>query len=91
MKDAKKHIVFVIPVMHGGGAERVATLLLNECHRRGFICEILLTSDSSDNVISHDLASEIPRFFLKDMLKASGFCYPCYAWRRSRTGGDAAT
>ena len=66
--EKRKHILMVMPVMHGGGAERVASLLLNEFHRIGHDCEFLLTHDSSDKVIRNDLSADIPLTFLQDLL-----------------------
>ena len=61
-----KHILMVMPVMHGGGAERVAALLLNEFHKCGHHCEFMLTHDKLETVIRNDLASDIPLIFLQD-------------------------
>ncbi len=56
----------VMPVMHGGGAERVAALLLNEFHKCGYHCEFMLTHDMPETVVRNDLASDIPLTFLQD-------------------------
>lgn len=56
----------VMPVMHGGGAERVAALLLNEFHKCGYHCEFMLTHDRPETVIRNDLSSDIPLTFLQD-------------------------
>lgn len=57
---SKEKILMVMPVMKGGGAERVASLLLNEFARNGFNCEFLLTSSGKNDVINRDLNSDIP-------------------------------
>lgn len=49
----------VMPVMKGGGAERVAALLLNEFHNNGYDCEFLLTSSKKEDSVNHDLNSDI--------------------------------
>lgn len=59
MSKSKK-ILMVMPVMKGGGAERVASLLLNEFHNNGYDCEFLLTSSDKNNVINRDLNPDIP-------------------------------
>lgn len=50
----------VMPVMKGGGAERVAALLMNEFHKNGFDAEFLLTSSNEAEIINRDLDPEIP-------------------------------
>jgi len=55
-----KKILMVMPVMMGGGAERVASLLLNEFSRNGYNCEFLLTSSDKNDVINRDLNPDIP-------------------------------
>ena len=57
----------VLPVMHGGGAERVATLLLNEFQRQGHHCECLLTNDTPIKVTRNNLSSNIQLMFLQDL------------------------
>ena len=42
---SNKKLLFVMPVMKGGGAEKVAALLLNEFNKNGF-----------DGVFDHDRA-----------------------------------
>ena len=49
-----------MPVMKGGGAERVASLLLNRFLKNGYSCEFLLTSSSENDIISRDLDPDIP-------------------------------
>lgn len=56
----KKKILMVMPVMKGGGAERVASLLLNEFNRNGYDCEFLLTSSKTEDTINRDLNPDIP-------------------------------
>ncbi len=58
--SSKKKILMVMPVMKGGGAERVAALLLNEFSRNGYNCEFLLTSSKKENCINRDLNADIP-------------------------------
>lgn len=55
-----KKILMVMPVMKGGGAERVASLLLNEFAHNGYDCEFLLTSSYKNDVINRDLNPDIP-------------------------------
>lgn len=60
-----KKVLMFIPVMKGGGAERVASLLMNEFHRNGYETEVVITSSSEKDVIRCDLNEEIPLTFLK--------------------------
>ena len=85
--SGKKKILMVMPVMKGGGAERVASLLLNEFSRNGYSCEFLLTSSKKEDVINRDLNPDIPitsvfsgkkngLFFKVSELLASLLCKP---------------
>lgn len=58
----------VMPVMKGGGAERVASLLMNEFHKQGHNVRFLLTSSNRDEVIRTDLNTEIPLVLLQEQL-----------------------
>ena len=55
-----------MPVMKGGGAERVASLLMNEFHRCGYDVEFTLTSSTPEEVVRTDLSEEIPLVLLKE-------------------------
>ncbi len=55
-----KKVYMVLPCMNGGGAERVASLLLNQIHKSGYQCEFLLSSSKSSSVIRTDLDNDIP-------------------------------
>ena len=69
----KKQILFVMPVMKGGGAERVAALLLNEFHNSGYDCEFLLTSTRVEDSVQRDLNPEIPLNSLADIKTKQSF------------------
>lgn len=58
--SSNKKILMVMPVMKGGGAERVASLLLNEFNHNGYDCEFLLTSSKTEDTINRDLNPDIP-------------------------------
>lgn len=62
-----------MPVMKGGGAERVAALLLNEFHNSGYDCEFLLTSTRVEDSVQRDLNPEIPLNSLADIKNKQGF------------------
>ena len=66
-----KKVLMVMPVLKGGGAERVASILTNEFHNNGYECEFLLTSSDRDEVISRDLNNDIPVIILRDLFKKS--------------------
>lgn len=57
--SGNEKILMVMPVMKGGGAERVASLLLNEFHNKGYNCEFLLTSSKKEECIVRDLNPDI--------------------------------
>lgn len=66
-----KKVLMVMPVLKGGGAERVASILTNEFYKNGYTCEFLLTSCNRDEVISRDLDENIPVLILRDFFKNS--------------------
>lgn len=57
---SNKKFLMIMPVMKGGGAERVAALLTNEFHKSGFDCEFILTSMKKEEAINRDLNTAIP-------------------------------
>ena len=66
-----KKVLMVMPVLKGGGAERVASILTNEFNKNGYTCEFLLTSCNKDEVISRDLNENIPVTILQDFFEES--------------------
>lgn len=64
----RKKVLMVMPVMKGGGAERVAALLMNEFHQNGFDVTFLLTSTGKEDVICRDLNPEIDLVCLQEQL-----------------------
>lgn len=62
----KKKIMMIMPVMKGGGAERVAAQLINEFHRKGHDVKFLLTSSMKEEVNRTDLNPEIPLVLLQE-------------------------
>lgn len=60
----KKQLMFIMPVMKGGGAEKVAALLLNEFNKNGYECELVLTNSTRDGFIDRGLDSDIGVTFL---------------------------
>ena len=60
-----------MPVMKGGGAERVASLLMNEFHRCGYEVKFVLTSCKADEVVRTDLNEDIPLILLQEQLNSS--------------------
>ena len=73
-----KEVMFVLPVMHGGGAERVAALIANEMHTRGIKVTFVLTSYTEKQVIRTDLSADIPLITVPDLLDAES------AFRKTR-------
>ncbi len=66
-----KKVLMVMPVLKGGGAERVASILTNEFYKNGYDCEFLLTSCNREDVISRDLDGNIPVIILREFFKKS--------------------
>lgn len=66
MEVKKKSVMMVIPHMVGGGAERVAAMLLNEFYNNGYDTTFLLTSAKREEVIYRDLKSDIPLVLLQE-------------------------
>ena len=58
--------------MAGGGAERVASQLLNEFHKNGIECEMVLTSAKDDEVVRTDLDELIQLTLLSDSIHSRG-------------------
>lgn len=58
--SVKKKIIMVMPVLKGGGAERVSSMLLNSFKNKGFETEYLLTNSDEDEIINRDLDKDIP-------------------------------
>lgn len=71
MKEKKK-ILTVMPVLKGGGAERVSSMLTNEFSANGFETEYLLTSSDENAIINRDLKEDIPVTVLRKFFKNEG-------------------
>lgn len=61
-------VLMLISTMKGGGAERVAALLLNEFHRNGYDAEYMLTSCKVKDAVKRDLDPDIPLTSLLDIV-----------------------
>lgn len=61
-----KQVLMVISMMRGGGAERVASLLMNEFHKNAHQVDFVLTSSTKDEVVRTDLKEEIPLHLLRE-------------------------
>lgn len=68
MKENKK-ILTVMPVLKGGGAERVSSMLTNEFKASGFETEYLLTSSNENEIINRDLRNDVPVTVLRKLFK----------------------
>ena len=66
METKKKSVMMVIPHMVGGGAERVAAMLLNEFRKNGYDASFLLTSAKREDVINRDLDADVPLILLQE-------------------------
>lgn len=69
----KKQLIFTMPVMKGGGAEKVAVLLLNEFNKCGYKCELILTNSDRDEVIDRGLNENIKLTILRESFTKGGF------------------
>lgn len=61
-----KHVLMVISMMKGGGAERVAAQLMNEFQKKGIQVEFVLTSSKASEVKRTDLDENIPLILLQE-------------------------
>lgn len=68
----KKQILFVMPVMKGGGAEKVAALLLNEFNKNGYGCELILTNSEHSEVVDIGINENISITVLREAFTKSG-------------------
>lgn len=66
--NGKKKLLFVMPVMKGGGAEKVAALLLNEFNKNGYNCELVLTNSDRSEVIDRGLDRDIGITVLREKI-----------------------
>ncbi len=65
-----KKAAFLLPVMRGGGAERVAALLANSFYQKNIDVRFLLTHAHSSDVIRSDLSQDIPLITFPDSMGA---------------------
>lgn len=65
-----KKVLMVMPHMVGGGAERVASLLVNYFYENSIETKFVLTADSSDEVVRCDLKEEVPLILLKEEMES---------------------
>ena len=70
--NSKKQLIFVMPVMKGGGAEKVAALLLNEFNKNGYECEFVLTNSDRSDIVDRGLDPEIKITVLLELLCKNG-------------------
>lgn len=61
-----KKVLMVMPHMVGGGAERVAALLMNYFYNNGIDAKFVLTSAYQKDVVRCDLQDEIPLILLQE-------------------------
>ncbi len=59
-----------MPVMKGGGAEKVAVLLLNEFNRNGYGCELVLTNSERSDIVDRGLDKDIGITVLRESYPA---------------------
>lgn len=70
----KKQLMFIMPVMKGGGAEKVAALFLNEFNKNGYECELVLTNSDRNEIVDRGLSPEVSLTVLREAFpKSSGF------------------
>ncbi len=69
MPDTNK-VLLLIPHMVGGGAERVAALLMNRFAVSGYDTEVALTADRAQDVVRCDLDENTPLTLLPEILPA---------------------
>lgn len=67
----KKQLMFIMPVMKGGGAEKVAALLLNEFNKNGYECELVLTNSDRNEIVDRGLSLEVSLTVLREAFPES--------------------
>lgn len=70
--NSSKKLLFVMPVMKGGGAEKVAALLLNEFNKNGYDCELVLTNSERSEVIDRGLDQNVGITVLRESFAKNG-------------------
>lgn len=68
----KKQLMFIMPVMKGGGAEKVAALLLNEFNKNCYECELVLTNSDRDEIVDRGLNQEVSLTVLREEFSENG-------------------
>lgn len=68
--NINKKLLFIMPVMKGGGAEKVAALLLNEFNRNGYNCELVLTNSDRSEVVDRGLDKSVAVNVLRENFSA---------------------
>lgn len=68
----KKQLMFIMPVMKGGGAEKVAALLLNEFNNNGYDCELVLTNTDKTEIVDRGLNPEVNITILREAFPKNG-------------------
>lgn len=63
---SEKKVLFFIPGLLGGGAERVMISLANEFYRNGIDVSIVLSSAARGSEVKHNLNKKIPLVFLTE-------------------------
>ncbi len=76
--NGKKKLLFVMPVMKGGGAEKVAALLLNEFNKNGYDCELVLTNSERGEVVDRGLDKNIGITVLREKFTAKNAAQKAY-------------
>ena len=61
-----------MPVMKGGGAEKVAALLLNEFNKNGYECELVLTNSDRSEIVDRGLDADIKLTVLREVFPKNG-------------------
>ena len=64
--------MFIMPVMKGGGAEKVAAMLLNEFNKNGYECELVLTNSDRNEIVDRGLDSNVELTVLRESFPANG-------------------
>lgn len=68
----KKQLMFIMPVMKGGGAEKVAALLLNEFNKNGYECELVLTNSDRNEIVDRGLNPKTDITVLREAFPKNG-------------------
>lgn len=81
MKTTAKDVTFVIKLMHGGGAERVVSVLSRALLEKGYTVRLILTHQSLQNAYLQGVDERVSVHSIEDDIRKEGTPRVSCAWR----------